>query len=64
MAYIRDPRYPLVWESDGGPPFGKYRANDGTIYDTPREAIKHDERTASQPESKLAAPRSGERKEG
>lgn len=43
MSYLRNPRIPYVWESDGEYN-GKFRAADGTLHDSAEEADKHDER--------------------
>jgi hypothetical protein len=55
MTYIRDLRYPGFWESDGEYT-GKYRADDGSLHDSARDADKHDrdrrERAAPKPEGK------------
>lgn len=42
MSYIRNPRVPNMWESDGDAPWCKYKAADGTMHDSPKEADKHD----------------------
>lgn len=43
VTYIRDPRgRGMVWESDGAEPWGKYRADDGTLHDSAKEADAHD----------------------
>lgn len=52
MTYIRNPRHPFVWESDGDEPWGKYKASDGTIHNSAAEADEHDKRRAAAPEEK------------
>lgn len=42
MSYIRNPRLPHTWESDGDAPWGKYKAADGTMHDSANQADKHD----------------------
>ena len=42
MSYLRNPRTPYLWESDGDAPWGKFKAADGTFHDTGNEADKHD----------------------
>lgn len=42
MAYLRNPRMPYCWESDGAAPWCKYKADDGTIHDSAKEADEHD----------------------
>jgi hypothetical protein len=41
VTYIRNPRVPNVWESDGEYN-GKYKAVDGSLHDSANEADKYD----------------------
>lgn len=41
MTYLRNPRIPSQWESDGDWS-GKFKADDGTLHDTAKEADQHD----------------------
>jgi len=41
MSYLRNPRVPHMWESDGEYN-GKYRAADGTLHDSAKAADRHD----------------------
>lgn len=42
MTYLRNPRHRYMWESDGAEPFGKYKADDGTLHDSAKEADAHE----------------------
>lgn len=42
VTYLRNPRSRILWESDGAPPWCKYRADDGTLHDSPNAADAHD----------------------
>jgi len=42
MSYLRNPRMPFIWESDGDAPFGKYKAADGTLHDSGNKADDYD----------------------
>lgn len=41
MTYIRDPRNPRIWESDGNYN-SKFMAKDGSLHNSSEEAIAHD----------------------
>lgn len=47
MTYIRNPRQPFVWESDGEYN-GKFKSDDGTLHEFPEEADKHDRQKHSE----------------
>lgn len=49
MAYIRNPRLIYCWESDDEPPWGKYRAADGTFHGSGNEADAHDKQRGMWP---------------
>jgi hypothetical protein len=42
MTYIRNPRYPIIWESDGEYDKPGYKAKDGVILSKPKEADDRD----------------------
>lgn len=44
MAYIQNPRQSFVWESDGSPPWCKYKASDGSYHDSAEKAALHSNR--------------------
>lgn len=48
MTYLRNPRIPFLWESDGDYN-GKYRADDGTLHDSARAADEHDRKPKKKP---------------
>jgi hypothetical protein len=51
MTNIRNPRYPLLWESDGEYN-GKYMAEDGTLHDDANAVLKYEkERRETKPVS-------------
>lgn len=41
MTYLRNPRWPLLWESDGDYN-GKYMADDGSLHDDANEVLKYE----------------------
>jgi len=45
MTYIRNPRDRFWWESDGHYD-GKFKADDGTLHDSPDEVVRYEERQA------------------
>jgi hypothetical protein len=48
VTYIRNPRVPNVWESDGEYN-GKYKAVDGSLHDSANEADKYDRKHKRHP---------------
>lgn len=54
MTYIRNPRQPFMWESDGEYS-GKFKSDDGTLHDSPKEADMHDLQRRSEQRSKEQA---------
>jgi hypothetical protein len=54
MTYIRNPRAPLLWESDGEYT-GKFLADDGTLHDEANDVLKY-ERERDAAKKRLAAP--------
>ena len=60
MSYLRNPRVPNMWESDGDAPWMKFKAADGTFHDSEAAADKHDRERGFHPWDAAAPEPSGE----